>query len=262
MGAAARLPLPRPVSRAAIEVYRRYFDVDLDDVAPDTLAHGFSSFDEFFTRPLKAGARPIESAPEYSVVSPCDGNVRSFGTIEPDLRVVAKGLQYTIPQLVADDALAQQLVGGTHLTIYLHPRDYHRVHAPVHGQVRKVIAVPGRLLPVNDAALDRNPELFTVNERLVHVIDTPLGPVVAVMIAAFGVGHMTCSYLGVQPHPSEVTPVDCAPPVDIDRGDELGMFHLGSTVVLLTGPGHRPGPALREGPVRLGTGLLMREEAP
>ena len=258
MGAAARIPLPRPVSRAAIAVYRRYFDVALDDVAPDALARGFDSFDAFFTRPLRPGARPMESAPEVSVVSPCDGAVRSFGTIDPALEVVAKGLRYEIPQLLTDEALAAELVGGTHVTIYLHPRDYHRVYAPVGGDIRKVIAVPGRLLPVNDAALHRNPELFTVNERVVHVIDTADGPVVAVMIAAFGVGHMTCSYLGVRPHPRDVEVMECTPPVEIERGGELGMFHLGSTVVLLTGPGHRPVNDLKEGPIRLGMALLRR----
>ncbi|MGB1701240.1 MAG: archaetidylserine decarboxylase, partial [Nannocystaceae bacterium] len=240
VGAAARVPLPRPISRAAVEVYRRYFEVDLSDVAPETIQHGFASFDEFFTRPLKPGARPIEMAPDFTLVSPCDGNIRSFGVLGEEMKVEAKGLKYSVEQLIGDAALAQRLVGGTHVTIYLHPRDYHRVHAPVSGSVQRVVAIPGRLLPVNDAALDRNPELFTVNERLVHVQDTAMGPVVTVMVAAFGVGHMTCSYLGTRIHPKEVETFECAPPVEIERGEELGMFHLGSTVVVLTGPGYAP----------------------
>jgi len=258
VGAAARVPLPRPISRAAVEVYRRYFEVDLSDVAPESIQRGFSSFDEFFTRPLKPGARPIESAPDFSLVSPCDGNIRSFGVLGEDMQVEAKGLRYSVEQLIGDASLAATLVGGTHVTIYLHPRDYHRVHAPVRGSVRRVVAIPGRLLPVNDAALDRNPELFTVNERLVHVQDTETGPVVTVMVAAFGVGHMTCSYLGTRIHPKEVETFECEPPVEIERGEELGMFHLGSTVVVLTGPGHVPAPDLEHGPTRLGIGILVR----
>ena len=163
-----------------------------------------------------------------------------------------------VEQLIGDSSLAAELVGGTHVTIYLHPRDYHRVHAPVSGRVERVVAIPGRLLPVNDAALDRNPELFTVNERLVHVQRTDSGPVVTVMVAAFGVGHMTCSYLGTRIHPREVETFECEPPVEIDRGEELGMFHLGSTVVVLTGAGHSPAPSLTHGPTRLGTGMLVR----
>ena len=128
-------------------------------------------------------------------------------------------------------------VGGLATTIYLHPRDYHRVHCPCDADVRAVTAVPGRLLPVTAAALEREPRLFARNERLIHHLDTALGAMAVVMVAAFGVGHMSCAYRQVAVHPRQIQRTVCTPPVRLRKGDELGVFHLGSTVVLLTRPG-------------------------
>jgi phosphatidylserine decarboxylase len=246
MGRAARLPLPAGVSRVAVQAYTRWFGVDLDDVEPDLLTRGFPSFDAFFTRTLRDGARMVDMSPDV-LVAPSDGRLREVAEVEAQGVVVAKGHAYAIGELLggasrpgdrAENAeLAQRFVGGLQLVIYLHPRDYHRVHVPVSGVVRRITSIPGRLLPVNDAAVAREPRLFAVNERMVFVLDTDFGVVAVVMVAAFGVGHMSCAFHDVVPHPDHETNIDLEPPPFLAKGDELGVFHLGSTVVLLTEPG-------------------------
>jgi phosphatidylserine decarboxylase len=258
LGAAARARLPRPLSRAFVSAYVRYFGVDLEDIDPRSLDDGYDSFNAFFTRRLRPGARPVD--PRHEVLSaPCDGLLRGIVPIERGTGVVAKGHAYTLGELLADDGLAEQFVGGRATTIYLHPRDYHRVHAPCDATAQRVIAVPGRLLPVTAAALERSPRLFARNERLIHVLDTPFGVLAVVMIAAFGVGHMSCAYRHVEPHPREVQRVDCVPPAALRKGDELGVFHLGSTVVVLTRPGVQPLVSADEpAVVRMGQPLMKR----
>lgn len=260
MGACARLRLPEPVGRAAVEVYARVFDVNLRDIDPLQLEDGFTSFDEFFTRRLRSGARSIDPRAS-AVVSPCDGALREVAPIEQGAQVTAKGHAFSVGELLADESLARQLVGGTALTIYLHPRDYHRVHAPCDALVKRVVHIPGRLLPVTAASADREPRLFALNERMVHVLETGNGPMAVVMVAAFGVGHMTCSYQRFAPHPRELQVRDCEPPARLSKGDELGVFHLGSTVILLTGPGLHWANTPLPVPVRLGETLLEEEPA-
>lgn len=261
MGAAARVPLPPRVSRAAVAAYARLFGVELGDVDPELLARGFPSFDAFFTRQLREGIRCIDKDPGV-LVSPCDGRLREVAEVEAQGVVVAKGHAYAIGELIGDARLAERFVGGLQCVIYLHPRDYHRVHAPVSGVVPRVTLLPGRLLPVNDAGIAREPRLFALNERLVHVIDSDHGTVVVVMVAAFGVGHMSCAYRPVTPHPERQQSIELEPPPFLAKGDELGIFHLGSTVVVLTEPGF----TLAEGcakdtRVELGRALLRHGEA-
>ncbi len=238
MGAAARMRLPTPVGRAAIEAYARYFNVNLRDVDPLTLEDGFTSFDEFFTRPLRAGARSIDRR-ATAVVAPCDGELRDVAPIGSGTEIVAKGHAFSVGELLADESLAQQFAGGTALTIYLHPRDYHRVHTPCDALAQRVVHIPGRLLPVTEASAQREPRLFALNERMVHVLETGHGPMAVVMVAAFGVGHMTCSYQRFAPHPRELQVRECNPPARLTKGSELGVFHLGSTVIVLVRPGLR-----------------------
>jgi phosphatidylserine decarboxylase len=236
MGYAARLRLPPPLGRAAITAYTRFFGVNVRDIDPLMLEEGFESFNAFFTRPLRRGARSIDRRP-VTVVSPCDGELREATVIERTTEVVAKGQSYSIGELLADDALAEQFVGGWALTIYLHPRDYHRVHCPTDALARRVTLIPGRLLPVTVASIAREPRVFAVNERMVHVLETGHGTMAVVMVAAFGVGHMSCAYHRFEPHPRELQLVTCEPPARLRKGDELGVFHLGSTVIVLTEPG-------------------------
>lgn len=256
MGAAARLRLPPKVGRAAIEVYARYFGVNRLDIDPLALENGFSSFDEFFTRPLRRGARSIDRR-ATTVVAPCDGELRDVAPIEAGTEVTAKGHAFALGDLLADHALARELVGGTALTIYLHPRDYHRVHTPCDALARRVVHIPGRLLPVTAASADREPRLFALNERMVHVLETGYGTMAVVMVAAFGVGHMTCGYQRFAPHPRELQVRDCDPPARLSKGDELGVFHLGSTVIMLVGPGLRCTETALPSTLRLGQPLLQ-----
>ncbi|HLT40555.1 MAG TPA: archaetidylserine decarboxylase [Enhygromyxa sp.] len=242
----------------AVSAYTRLFGVELDDVEPELLSRGFPSFDAFFTRTLREGARVVDMSPDV-MVAPADGRLREAAEVEAQGVVVAKGHAYAIGELLADAELAQRFVGGLQLVIYLHPRDYHRVHVPVSGVVRRITSIPGRLLPVNDAAVAREPRLFAVNERLVFVLDTDFGVVAVVMVAAFGVGHMSCAFHDVAPHPERETIIDLQPAPFLAKGDELGVFHLGSTVVLLTEPGFELADNFQAGArVTFGQPLLLR----
>lgn len=253
MGRAARVPLPTPVARAAAGAYTRWFDVNLSEAEGDVVEGRFRSFDDFFTRRLRPDAREVGRHP-HALCSPCDGRVRDFGPIlrtrdGRGTHVEAKGFRYGVAELLADGELARAFEGGWHTTIYLHPRDYHRVHTPAPAFVSSITAVPGRLMPVNDASLDQAPRLLPQNERLVHVLRVGEGLLAVVMVAAFGVGHMSCSYTQAPAHPRRVERRSFGEgAVRLSAGDELGIFHLGSTVVLL-GSGD-----LLDGPLRLERG--------
>lgn len=239
LGSVARIRAPRPIGRAVIAAYCRYFGVEASEIQPLALAKGFPSFDEFFTRQLVAGSRPITRDPGL-LVSPSDGLLRDVSPIARDTAIRAKGHEFSVGELLADDDVAKDFMGGLHATIYLHPRDYHRVHSPCDGELGEVTLVPGRLLPVTSAALERCPNLFAINERLVQLISTDWGKVAVVMVAAFGVGHMTCAHVDLDPHPTVIRRSECEPPIPVCAGDEVGMFHLGSTVIVLTSPGVGP----------------------
>ncbi len=252
--------LPPRFGRAAVGAYMRWFGVNSRDIDPLALEDGFDSFDAFFTRPLRSGARSIDRSAR-TIVSPCDGELREIVTLErEDTEVVAKGQGFTAGELLADRELAQRFVGGTAATIYLHPRDYHRVHAPCDALAWRVTLVPGRLLPVTAAAVARVPRLFALNERMVHVLETGHGHVAVVMVAAFGVGHMTCSYHRFVPHPRELLVHHCDPPARLRKGDEIGVFHLGSTVIVLTEPGMHLVADAAPVPLLLGQPLLEDDE--
>lgn len=269
MGAAARTSWPRSVTRAAINIYARYFDVALDDVDPTLRETGFDSFDAFFTRPLKDGARPIASEAQ-TMVSPSDGALRECRKIvrDGDAQFRAKGHAFTLGELLADDDLAASFEGGTATTIYLHPRDYHRVHTAYEGRATKLTCVPGRLLPVTDAAVARDARLFSRNERVVHLLETPDGPLALVMVAAFGVGHMSCSHTEIPAHPTAIQQVDPVAGTELRRGEEVGMFHLGSTVIVVAPEGFELLPhwrlALDNGEMpslRMGEALLRKDRS-
>jgi len=259
MGAAARVRLPRPISQAAIGAYVRYFDVELGDVDPVAHAQGYPTFDAFFTRQLREGVRPVDHSRE-TVISPADGTLRELLPLARDAEIVAKDHAYTLSALLADEALAETFAGGWLASVYLHPRDYHRVHCPCDALGRVVTVVPGRLLPVTQAALTRNPRLFSINERMIHLLDTMFGTMAVVMVAAFGVANMSCSYRNLEPHPSNIVIESCDPPVRLRKGDELGVFHLGSTVLVLAGSAVVPAPGLETGPVRIGQTLFVPKE--
>ena len=221
------------ITTAVIRWFARRYQVNLDEAQnPDPAS--YTSFNEFFTRPLKEGARPIARSP---FVCPVDGAISQFGSIERDQIYQAKGHHYSTTALVGGDAaLAAQFDDGSFVTIYLSPKDYHRIHMPCDGHLARMIHVPGDLFSVNPATARGVPGLFARNERVVCVFDTAHGPMVMVLVGATIVGSMATVWHGVvnPPRPGKVR--DWQYPerqTFIGQGQEMGRFLLGSTVVLL-----------------------------
>ncbi|MDI1341773.1 archaetidylserine decarboxylase [Polaromonas sp.] len=218
----------------------------------------YPTFNEFFTRALKPGARPLAAA---DLVCPVDGAISQFGAIEGDRIFQAKGHHYSTTALVGGDrALAAQFEGGSFATIYLSPRDYHRIHMPAGGRLLRMIYVPGELFSVNPATARGVPGLFARNERVVCVFASARGPFVLVLVGATIVGSMATVWHGVvnPPRTKEVREwryTDAGQlPVELAQGDEMGRFLLGSTVVMLFprgpcrfNPAWAPGAAVRLG---------------
>ena len=210
----------------------RRYGVNMGEAAnPDLKA--YTTFNEFFTRPLKSGVRPLATAP---FVCPVDGAISQFGFIKRDQVFQAKGHSYSTTALVGGDAnLAKFFDDGLFATLYLSPRDYHRIHMPCDGTLTRMIYVPGELFSVNPDTAQGVPGLFARNERLVCVFDSTSGPFVLVLVGATIVGSMATVWHGVvNPPRTELRDFAYKPgEVVLQRGDEMGRFLLGSTVVML-----------------------------
>ncbi len=240
-------PLPPRLSRALETAYVRAYRVNMSEAVPRRGA--YTSFDAFFTRTLRAEARPID---DDIVVSPADGTIQATGPIDTGARIFVKGRPYDVGDLVGDHGDVGRYSDGSFVVVYLSPRDYHRVHAPVAGEIRRVRGIPGDLLPVNSIGERHFPRLLVRNSRVAIPIDTPsLGLVTVVMVGAVIVGRITVTALPGQPNP--MGEYEVSPPHVVQRGDEIGTFHLGSTAVLLLEPGIRI--ARDHGPVRYGQAL-------
>ena len=227
VGKLADASWPEPVGRAVVSLYSRAYRVAMEEAegGPE-----WSSFDAFFTRELREGARPI-AAGDRMIVSPADGRVDSADEITSDARYIVKGRPYQVAELVGSEDEAARYVGGRACVIYLSPRDYHRVHSPVDGDLVQIRSIAGDYFPVNDIGVRHVPNLFVRNRRVAFVIDTPnLGRVTAVMVSAIIVGRITAT--AIDAHDVPFGNHDFDPPVRVRRGDEIGVFHLGSTVVL------------------------------
>lgn len=194
----------------------------------------YQTFNAFFTRPLKAGARPLASA---DFISPVDGAISQFGAIEADQIFQAKGHHYSTTALVGGDSqLAAQFENGSFATLYLSPRDYHRIHMPCDGKLTRMIYVPGALFSVNPTTARGVPGLFARNERVVCVFDSAFGPFVLTLVGATIVGSMATVWHGVvnPPRSTEVREWDYRDQnIQLKQGEEMGRFLLGSTVVML-----------------------------
>jgi phosphatidylserine decarboxylase len=239
--------LPAVVSRAMTSLYSRAYGVDLSEVEAEAVP--YRSFDDFFTRPLRPGARVIEEVP---LISPADGRLDQTGKITSGAVVWVKGQGYDVGELLGDPSDASRYSGGTFAVIYLSPRDYHRVHSPVDGTLRLVRGVAGDSFPVN-AVGQRIARLLVRNRRVAIPIDTLThGRVTVVMVGAINVGRISVTALGVRQVDAGTHALQ--PAVSLHRGDELGVFHLGSTVVVLVEPGL---PVTRGlGPIRWGQALV------
>ena len=210
------------------------YDVDMSEAA--RTIDEFASFNDFFTRELKPGARPLGDA-STQILSPADGAVSQIGRIEQGRIFQAKGRHFTAAQLLGgDEKTAHQFDGGSFATIYLSPRDYHRVHMPVTGTLREMVYVPGRLFSVNKATANHVPGLFARNERLVCLFDTEHGPLAMVLVGAMIVAAIETVWAGqVTPLSGRVQTTRFDEPIVIEKGQEMGRFKLGSTVVMCFG---------------------------
>ncbi len=230
----SRLRLPSPVNRLQNTLFARITRLDVSE-AELKLQH-YPTLNSFFTRRLHASARPVDPDPE-SIIFPCDGKTGALGNIRHDTLVQAKGIEYPLFPLLYDETRARLFEDGFFCTIYLSPRDYHRVHFPMDGRVTHVAHIPGlsgTSFPVGDFCTRHIERLYCRNERVVTYVETPHGTMAVVMVAATGVGNMTLSCLPEVPPQearTEHTRQDVSIPVE--KGGECGIFHMGSTVICL-----------------------------
>lgn len=264
LGRVASLEPPRALLEGAIGLYVRAYRVDLSEC--DVPPRGFRSFNEFFSRPLRDGARPLEGSAD-TMLCPADGKLEDEGAIEPGARFLVKGKPYDVAELLGSRQRPERFDGGRFAVVYLSPRDYHRVHAPVTGRVSAARHIGGTLFPVNRIGLDHVPNLFAKNERVaVHQHSDLHGEVVTILVGAMVVGGIEVAF-----DPSirsnrgrsasaagEIRYDD----VRLERGSELGRFLLGSTAIVLTTRQARVTPAIAPGSaVRMGQALYRSEAA-
>lgn len=248
VGRLADVPIPRPLRRPVLGAFAAAVGIDLAEAEGEL--RDYPCLDAFFVRRLRPGLRPMPSDP-HTVVSPVDGRLGQIGEVAEGRAIQAKGLRYSVAELLGDPAEAAGFEGGWFATIYLSPRDYHRIHAPVSGAVTWARHEPGALMPVNPPAVTLVPDLFARNERLACRLASAAGAVAVVAVAAINVGRISAAFdpawngprggvtnrRGAGPESRRYEP-----PPRVERGAELMAFHLGSTVVLL---GQGNGPALR-----------------
>ncbi len=222
---------PQFLVRPFMRWFAGRFGIDLNEA--ELPFEEYPTLQAMFTRRLKPGARPIASEAD-ALVSPVDAAVGAFGRIEAGRLIQAKGLDYSAEAFLGCAEQATRFGDGWFATLYLSPKDYHRIHSPVAGTIARTLYEPGTLWPVNGPAVANIPGLFAVNERVTAVVETPRGPVAVVLVGATNVGSMKMAYVdlvtncgGARSH-TEHAP---APPVE--RGGDIGVFQMGSTVILL-----------------------------
>ena len=222
-----------------IKKFIQVYGVDMQTaLQPDPLQ--YADFNSFFTRVLKPGVRPIKSDAN-TIICPVDGCISQFGHIDNGQLIQAKGIKYSLHQLLGgSDERAQPFQQGQFMTIYLAPKDYHRVHMPIAGQLKETVYVPGRLFSVNPCTTEAVPGLFARNERLVAIFETTLGKVAVIMVGAMLVASINTVWSGmITPSARRVIDVKdySAVSLHLNRAAEMGYFQLGSTVILLFEPG-------------------------
>ncbi|MDH4019652.1 MAG: archaetidylserine decarboxylase [Xanthomonadales bacterium] len=199
----------------------------------------YASFNAWFTRELKPGARIFDPDPQ-AFLSPCDGRISETGPLQENRILQAKGKDYSLKDLLANDPVCERLTGGYFSTIYLSPRDYHRIHMPIGGCLQRMIHVPGRLFSVAPYTVRQVPRLFARNERVISIFETDSGPLVMVLVGAMLVSSTETVWAGeVTPTKNKEVSVTDYPDRDITlaKGEEMGRFNMGSTVILLMPPG-------------------------
>jgi phosphatidylserine decarboxylase len=256
-GCVARLRVPRSLLESVIRWYSAKFGVIDEYVTP---RGGFGTLEDFFTRKMKDGSHPVDRSGSCAV-SPVDARIDQYGDIVDTTIIQAKGLDYSLRDMIPSDTY-RKFLWGSFMTLYLSPGDYHRIHSPVAGSITGFFNVPGTLYTVKDWMVGGLRNLFIRNERLISYIETESGTVAVCKVGALNVGRITLSYRDIRTNKifRRLTEVIFAPEerVPVRAGDELGAFHLGSTIVLLFQKGmitfdsFAPGAKIRMG-ARIGT---------
>jgi len=229
------LPIPRPLRGAVYRGYSRLFGAKPEEAERPLAEYG--SINAFFTRQLKADLRPVATG---ALVSPVDGAVGAYGTVTNDVLVQAKGRNYSLAALLGDRALADAMEGGTFATLYLAPRDYHRIHVPLDGEIVSASYIPGELWPVNVFAVTHVADLFAVNERIVVMLRGAAGGTMAVVLVGatmVGMTRVAFDDLHTNARRRELQQRQYDPPIAVHAGGPLGHFEFGSTVILVCSRG-------------------------
>ena len=226
-----------PQVKPMISWFVKKYGVNMDDAEESEIGY-YQTFNEFFTRPLKPDLRPIVSG-ENTLACPCDGKVSQSGAIRAGAIMQAKGRAYSVLELLGGDKdMAAEFTDGRFTTIYLAPHDYHRLHMPLEAKIKRMIHVPGRLFSVADWTVQEIPRLFARNERLACYFETACGPMVMVLVGAMNVSAIETIWSGlvVPPRARKINDYNYPDTTKkIIKGDEMGRFNMGSTVILLTG---------------------------
>ncbi len=226
-----------PQVKPMIAWFVKSYGVDMNDAEESEIGY-YQTFNEFFTRPLKRDIRPI-AAGDNILCCPCDGTVSQAGPIRSDAILQAKGRDYSALELLGGDkAMAAEFADGRFATIYLAPYDYHRMHMPLDARLVRMVHVPGRLFSVAEWTVQEIPRLFARNERLVCYFETAAGPLAMVLVGAINVSAIETVWSGqvVPPRARKISEFDYSHThKTIAKGDEMGRFNMGSTVILLTG---------------------------
>jgi len=246
----------RPFKDALIGWFVRRYAVDMS-LAAEPDPRRYPSFNAFFTRALRPGARPLPADPKL-LVCPADGALSQMGEIRDGCLIQAKGQGYRALDLLGGNArAAESFAGGSFVTVYLSPRDYHRVHMPLEGTLTAMTHVPGRLFSVNAVTAQGVPGLFARNERVICLFETRIGPMAVILVGAIFVGSMETVWAGQVTPPLRALDHPSWGSVRLSRGEELGRFNMGSTVILLLPPGTvELDPGLKAGAIlRMGQAL-------
>ena len=229
-----RIPLPQWMLQRVIGWYCKKFNVVIEEALIPK--GGFRTFNEFFTRNLKRGMRSVDIHP-LSLVSPVDARVSAFGPVVHGQMIQAKGILYDVGSLLPGE-FQSKFIGGSFITLYLSPGDYHRIHSPVNGSIIGYQYDPGKLYTVQDWMVNLLPGLFTVNERITTYIASAFGLVAVCKVGAMNVGRISLRYTDVFSNRCFLRAVfekfDDSKKISVSKGDELGIFHLGSTVIIVT----------------------------
>ncbi len=222
----------KPIKHFTLNQMIKKFNINMDEAVSKDF-NDYEHFNAFFTRALKPGVRPIDGMAD-SLVSPVDGVISQMGDIDHDLILQAKGHHYTLNDLLASE-MTEDFNDGHFMTIYLSPKDYHRLHAPLDCEIKTMRHVPGRLFSVADWTTQKIPRLFARNERLINHLHTPFGKVAYVYVGAILVSSMetVCNGVITPPYASQVTDVLVEGKSKYRKGEEMGRFNMGSTVILL-----------------------------